>query len=55
VLRTRLRHADDRPKSPSAAIVNTQTVRTASGGDKGYDVGKRTPGRKRHFLVDTMG
>ena len=55
VLRARLRHADGRKKSPSAAIVDTQTVRTASGGEKGYDAGKRTPGRKRHIIVDTMG
>ena len=55
VLRARLRHADGRKKSPSAAIVDAQTVRTASGGEKGYDAGKRTPGRKRHIIVDTMG
>ena len=55
VLRTRLRHADGRQKSPSAAVVDTQTVRTANGGVKGYDAGKRTPGRKRHIIVETMG
>ena len=55
MLRARLRHADGRKKSPSAAIVDTQTVRTASGGEKGYDAGKRTPGRKRHIIGDTMG
>ncbi len=55
VLRARLRHADGRKKSPTAAIVDTQTVRTASGGEKGYDAGKRTPGRKRHIIGDTMG
>ena len=55
VLRARLRHADGRKKSPSAAIVDTQTVRTASGGKKGFDAGKRTPGRKRHIIGDTMG
>jgi putative transposase len=56
VLRTRLRHADGRKKSPSAAIVDSQTVRTASGGQhRGYDAGKRLPGRKRHIIVDTLG
>lgn len=55
VLRTRLRHADGRKKSPSAAIVDSQTIRTAGGGVRGYDAGKRTPGRKRHIVVDTLG
>jgi putative transposase len=55
VLRTRLRHGDGRHKSPSAAIVDSQSVATASGGERGYDMGKRVAGRKRHIVVDAMG
>jgi putative transposase len=55
VLRTRLRHADGRHKSPSAAIIESQTVRTAAGGERGSDAGQRPPGRKRPIVVDAMG
>jgi len=55
VLRTRLRRAGGRKKSPSAAIVDSQSVRTGSGGERGCDAGKRTPGHKRHIVVDTTG
>ena len=56
VLRTRLRHAEGRHKSPSAAAVDSRSVPTAEGGTgRVYDAGKRAPGRKRHIVVDTMG
>src|SRR5215203_3566066 len=45
-----------RAASPTAGIVDTQSVRTSeSGGPKGYDAGKKVNGRKRHILVDTLG
>ena len=45
-----------REASPTAGIVDSQSVRTTeSGGPKGYDAGKKVNGRKRHILVDTLG
>jgi transposase len=43
-------------KAPTAAILDSQSVRTASqAGIRGYDAGKKVVGRKRHVLVDTNG
>ena len=43
-------------KAPTAAIIDSQSVRTASQpGVRGYDAGKKITGRKRHVLVDTLG
>ncbi len=43
-------------KAPTAAIIDSQSVRTASQpGVCGYDAGKNITGRKRHILVDTPG
>jgi putative transposase len=55
-LRTQIRLADGRDKNPSAAIIDSQSVKTTEqGGEHGYDAGKKVNGRKRHILVDTLG
>jgi putative transposase len=56
VLRERVRRADGREPTPSAAIIDSQSVKTTEqGGPHGYDGGKKVNGRKRHILVDTLG
>jgi transposase len=46
----------EREPTPSAGIIDSQSVRTTErGGPHGYDGGKKLSGRKRHLLVDTMG
>lgn len=47
VMRTRVRRADGRKKGSSAAIVDSQSVKTAEGGVKGYDAGPDEGGRPR--------
>ena len=56
-LRERIRVAAGREPTPSAACIDSQSVKTTEmgGPERGYDGGKKINGRKRHLLVDTLG
>jgi len=41
--------------SPSAAVIDSQSVKAPHGETRGYDAGKKIVGRKRHIAVDTDG
>ncbi|WP_069791276.1 IS5 family transposase (plasmid) [Cyanobacterium sp. IPPAS B-1200] len=55
-LREQVRIEAGRNPKPSAGSIDSQSVKTAMGGEEiGFDGGKKVKGRKRTILVDTMG
>jgi len=55
-LRAKTRRAIGKKSTPTVAIVDSQSIRTAEGGEqRGYDSAKKITGRKRHLAVDTLG
>ena len=55
-LRDCLRKTEGRQVAPTAAIIDSQSVKTPDqAGERGYDAGKKIKGRKRHLAVDSLG
>jgi putative transposase len=56
-LRRRMRQKQGRDEEPSAAVIDSQSIKTSAvrGPEKGIDMGKKVWGRKRHALVDVEG
>jgi transposase len=57
-LRDATRALQDRDPVPSAGSIDSQAIRTADtagASSTGFDMGKKTKGRKRHLVVDTLG
>lgn len=58
LLRGRVRRAAGRAAEPTAAILDSQTVKTSTNvpeSSQGIDAGKRIKGRKRHVATDVLG
>src|SRR6202011_6052534 len=56
VLVERVRRASGRKPTPSAGVIDSQSVQTTeSGGPCGFDMAKKVKGRKRHIVTDTNG
>lgn len=57
-LRGKVREREGRETEPTAGIIDAQSVRAAAtvpAASRGYDGGKKVPGRKRHIVTDTLG
>lgn len=57
-LRDQVRAHAGRAHTPTAAIIDSQSVRAAASvpaASRGFDAGKKVNGRKRHIAVDTLG
>ncbi len=55
-LNTMYRKKKEKAATPSYAIIDSQSVKTIfPSEDRGFDGGKKTKGRKRHIVVDTLG
>jgi transposase len=58
VLRDQVRRREGRKAEPTAAVIDSQSVRAAETVGKtsrGWDQAKKVGGRKRHIAVDTLG
>src|SRR5208283_3336563 len=44
-----------REASPTAGVIDSQTIKAPMAEKRGYDAGKKIVGRKRHIAVDTDG
>jgi len=57
-LRRACRIAAGREPEPTAAVIDSQSVRaaeTVAAASRGFDAGKKVQGRKRHIAVDALG